>query len=149
MKTYALIEDGLVSQLVPPYVNPDGVDVPVEDRFTPDMVAMMVDITDMDPQPQPGWTYDGTTFAAPVVTPPDNTQLAADARQQRDALFRTVSDPGTLMALRAVRLATTPAETTYAQGKLAEMDAYAVALQGIAEQAGFPVTINWPTIPTV
>lgn len=69
MKTYALIEDGAVSEVIPPYVNPDGVDVPIEDRYTPNMVAMMVDITDMDPQPQQRWTYDGTTFSPPQTGP--------------------------------------------------------------------------------
>jgi len=149
MRTYALIEDGKVSEIIPPYVNPDGVDVPIEERYTPNMVAQMVDITDLDPQPQQQWTYNGSVFAAPVVAGPDPIQLAAEARLQRDNLFRTVSDPGTMMALRALRLATTPEETTYAQGKLAEVDAYAVALQGIAEQAGFPTTIIWPVAPTL
>lgn len=148
MKTYALVEDGVVQQIVYPYVNPDGFEVPIEERFTPNIVAMMVDITGLDPQPQQGWTYDGAVFAAPVVAGPDDVQLAANARQQRDVLFRTVADPGTLMAQRALRLATIPADITYAQGKLAEIDAYAMALQGVPEQAGFPVTIDWPTAPT-
>ena len=148
MKTYAFVVDGVVSQLVFPYVNPDGIEVSIEDRFTPDIVAQMMDITELDPQPQPGWTYDGSVFAAPVVVGPDNAQLAANARQQRDVLFRTIADPGTLMAQRALRLAILPADITYAEGKLAEIDAYAVALQGVPDQVGFPVTINWPVAPT-
>lgn len=148
MKTYAFIQDGVVSQLFPPYVNPDGIEVPIEERVTPDFVAMMVDITDIDPQPQPGWTYDGVVFAAPVPWVPDNAQLAENARAQRDVLFRTIADPGTLMAQRALRLATIPADVSYAQDKLAEIDAYSMALQGVPEQSGFPVTIVWPTAPT-
>lgn len=148
MKTYALIVDGLVAEIIPPYVNPDGVEVPIEERYTPNMVLMMVDITGLDPWPEPGWTYDGTVFAAPVPVVPDNNQLAYNARQQRDLLFRTVADPGTLMAQRAIRMATNPDDLAYAQDKLAEIDAYAVALQGVPEQAGFPLTIEWPTAPT-
>lgn len=87
-------------------------------------------------------------YLAYINPQPTTDALASSARQQRDFLFRTISDPGTLMAERALRLATAPTDITYAQDKLAEMDAYAVALQGIAEQTGFPVTINWPTAPT-
>lgn len=148
MRTYALIEDGKVSEIIPPYVNPDGVDIPIEERYTPNMVAQMVDITDLDPRPQQRWTYDGTVFAAPVVPGPDLVSLAASVRYQRDILFSTIADPGTLMAQRAIRMATIPADIVYAQGKLAEIDAYAMALQEVPEQAGFPVTIDWPTAPT-
>ena len=90
---------------------------------------------------------DDPRYLAYINPQPTITELSAAARQQRDILFRTVSDPGTLMAQRALRLATTPEGIAYAQGKLAEMDAYAIALQGIAEQAGFPATINWPIAP--
>jgi hypothetical protein len=148
MKTYAFIEDGKVSEIIPPYVNPEGVDVPIEDRYTPNMVAQMVDITDLDPQPQQQWTYDGSVFAAPVPPGLDLVLLAANARYQRDFLFSTIADPGTLMAQRAIRLATKQADITYAQGKLAEMDAYSVALQTVPDQPGFPLTIDWPIAPT-
>lgn len=148
MKTYALVEEGRVSEIIPPYVNPDGIDVPIEERYTSNIVEQMVDITGLDPEPQPGWTYDGVVFSAPVVPGPDLVLLAANARYQRDFLFGTVADPGTLMALRAIRMATNPEDIAYAQGKLAELDAYSVALQDVPEQIGFPVTINWPTIPT-
>lgn len=74
--------------------------------------------------------------------------LAEAARMERDSLLRSVYDPGINMALRALRMATTPEEQSYAEGKVIELDNYAQALEDIPEQPGFPQTINWPTAPT-
>jgi len=41
--------------------------VPIEDMFTPEFVSRMVDITGVDPEPQEGWDYDGTSFHPPEV----------------------------------------------------------------------------------
>lgn len=74
--------------------------------------------------------------------------VAIAARQQRDGFLRSIYDPGIMMAQRAVRIATTPEEISYAEGKIVELDLYAEALLGIPDQAGFPQTIIWPTAPT-
>lgn len=74
--------------------------------------------------------------------------LAEAARMERDSLLRSVYDPGINMALRALRMATTPEEQSYAEGKVIELDNYAQALEDIPEQPGFPQAINWPTAPT-
>ena len=81
--------------------------------------------------------------------PPTSEQLASIARATRDALLSSVYDVGIIMALRARRLASTPAEISYADGKIAELDAYAEALQAVPDQPGFPASITWPTVPTV
>ena len=80
-------------------------------------------------------------YINPGSTP---TVMAAAARLQRDGLLRSIYDPGILMAQRALRLASTPEESAYAESKILELDLYAEALQGIPEQEGFPQTIQWP-----
>lgn len=87
----------------------------------------------------------------PVEIPftPDSEQLAMAARAKRDGLLRSLYDPGILMAQRALRLASTPEETAYAEGKILELDLYAEALQGVPQQPGFPQSIDWPIAPNV
>ncbi|MEX3933257.1 hypothetical protein AB4Y32_15890 [Paraburkholderia phymatum] len=77
MKTYARIQQGIVAEIIPPMQydadNPAGIalawklgdEVPIERRYTPDLVSTMVDITSVSPQPQQGWSYDGKVFTAP------------------------------------------------------------------------------------
>lgn len=74
--------------------------------------------------------------------------LAAKVRTQRDGLLRSTYDPGILMALRALRRATTPEEISYAEGKIVELDDYAELLLTIPDQPGFPQTVVWPETPT-
>ena len=77
---------------------------------------------------------------------PTPDQLATSARSQRDALLSDVYDKGVLMIQRAIRL-NGDADGSLA-AKLHALDEYAVALQNVPEQAGFPQTITWPTAPT-
>lgn len=86
------------------------------------------------------------TAPPPPQIPPE--RLALEARGMRDSLLRNIYDVGISMAQRALRLAVTDADKTYANGKISELDAYAEALQGVPEQAGFPQTIDWPIAPT-
>lgn len=79
---------------------------------------------------------------------PVEPDLCAAVRAERDRLLHTVYDPGVTIALRSLRLATTQPQRDYINGKLAELDAYAVALQDVPQQPGFPETVTWPTIPT-
>lgn len=94
------------------------------------------------------WVIDGGVTLPPEVFTPSDEQLAIDARQLRESLLRSTYDPGIMMALRALRMASTPEETAYAEGKIAELDAYAELLLAIPNQAGFPQTITWPAAPT-
>lgn len=76
MKIYAHVVDGVVDEIIEPAtydseVEIDGVvhrageEIPVANRFHPDFVRSLVDITDVVPMPNQRWTYDGTTFKAP------------------------------------------------------------------------------------
>ncbi len=44
----------------------NGVEIPVTERFTPEFVATLVDVTSVAPTPDQWWTYDGETFKAPA-----------------------------------------------------------------------------------
>lgn len=79
---------------------------------------------------------------------PSTGELAAAARLTRDGLLRDICDTGVLMIQRELRMTSDSERITYLNGKLIEVDQYAVALQGIPEQAGFPQTITWPVAPT-
>lgn len=87
--------------------------------------------------------YDGQSWV-PYVPPVDPSVV----RTERDRLLRTVYDPGINMALRALRMASTPEEQSYAEGKVIELDNYAQALEDIPERPDFPETIIWPIAPT-
>jgi hypothetical protein len=150
MKTYARVDSSVIVEIILPWTNGEGipVDIPIEDRFPAEFIATLVDITGLDPMPIQGWTYEGGVFSEPQPDPVDLDQLAITVRNQRDYALRSIYDPGILMAQRALRMAASPEESSYAEGKIAELDAYAEALTEIPEQAGFPQTIVWPVAPT-
>lgn len=77
-----------------------------------------------------------------------NEALAGSARKIRDDLLRNICDTGVLMIRRAIRLETDAARKTALNAKLAEVDQYALALQAVPEQEGFPTNIVWPVAPT-
>lgn len=104
------------------------------------------------PQPEESWEFQGAVqtddprYVAFInFSNPGQGQFK---RAERDALLRENYDRGITMALRALRMAVTPEQTDYAQGKIAELDQYAELLTAIPEQPGFPVTITWPVLPT-
>lgn len=72
MKTYARVSNGIVMEIVSPMTDAEGKEIPITERFTPDFVAMMVDVTNVSPQPSQHWTYDGSAFS----TPPEPTPQA-------------------------------------------------------------------------
>ncbi|HVX58001.1 MAG TPA: hypothetical protein VHA37_09860, partial [Candidatus Saccharimonadales bacterium] len=71
MSTYARIQDNTVAELFTP---PQG--ATLAQCFHADIVAQFVDVTAIAPAPQPGWTYDGESFAAPVAPSPTSAQQA-------------------------------------------------------------------------
>jgi len=91
---------------------------------------------------------DDPRYLAYINPQPSTAFLAAAARAERTSLLRDVCDAGVLMIQRELRLTSDPERITYLNGKLVEVDEYAVALQAIPDQPGFPQTIDWPTAPT-
>lgn len=136
MTTYALIDlsTGIVSNT---FVLDDPSGWPVPDGF----IIVETDVAGI------GWSYADGVFSPPPPDPQTIEQLAASARNERDQLLKSVYDPGINMALRALRMSTTPEEQSYAEGKIVELDNYAQALEDVPEQSGFPQTINWPVMP--
>jgi hypothetical protein len=66
MKIYARVSDGIVVEVIQPMFDTEGQYIPIELRFHPDFVALLIDVTDLNPTPGPWWTYDGSVFTAPV-----------------------------------------------------------------------------------
>lgn len=88
MKTYARIENGVVLEIIPPFVDGDGNEVAIENRFTTEIVQTLVEITTSTGFPSEGWTYDGKVFAAPVPPKPTFAQKQAT----RSALMSYATD---------------------------------------------------------
>jgi hypothetical protein len=84
----------------------------------------------------------------PAPPAPNTEELAALARAERDRLMREVYDPAMMQLLRRHRTAVTAgADTAEINASIAAWDAYAIALEGVPEQAGFPNEIVWPQEP--
>lgn len=94
MRTFAIIEDSVVSNVI------------VAPAWTG-----AIDVTDAEPRPAPGWTFDGESFHPPVSavvpTPPGArkiTNLAFDLRftpEERVAIeMASLDDPGAPAAQR-------------------------------------------------
>lgn len=92
MKTYARVDNGIVQEVIEPFADPDGNEYAIEDRFTPDLVAQMVDITGIAPKPQLLWTYDGVVFAAAVPDLPTLEEIAIANERERQALLFVASN---------------------------------------------------------
>lgn len=84
----------------------------------------------------------------PAPPAPRTDELAALSRAERDRLMREVYDPAMMQLLRRHRTAVTAgADTAEINASIAAWDAYAIALEGVPEQAGFPNEILWPQEP--
>ncbi|WP_157642079.1 hypothetical protein [Burkholderia ubonensis] len=66
MSVYAYIVNGAVYEVIQPAWE-DGVEIPIDQRYTQQFVGACVDITDVAPQPKQGWRYDGKSFIAPAT----------------------------------------------------------------------------------
>jgi hypothetical protein len=81
----------------------------------------------------------------PSTWPANNTEVATiEARKKRDGLLREVYDVGISMAARARRMG---ASSVACDAKVLELDLFALALQEVPNQAGFPASIAWPIVP--
>lgn len=56
-----------VVEVIDPEYRDDGSYIPIGERYHPDFVKLLIDVTDVEPMPQEWWTYDGTKFLPPVV----------------------------------------------------------------------------------
>lgn len=137
---YALIELGVVVEIIPPYVNPDGRDIPIEERYTADFVSRMVDITGLEPQPTIGWTYDGLILSPPVPYIPSPEDIINRNLSLQEGLLRQASQAMTPVLLALQLGDATDSETNAARA----WQIYYRALQSVDITVSDPA---WPAIP--
>lgn len=79
----------------------------------------------------------------------DDSVKSTEVRGQRDYLLTSFYDKAILMAQRELRIAdeSDSEKIAYIHGKITELDAYAIALQNLPEQEGFPFEVTWPEQP--
>jgi hypothetical protein len=87
MRTYAHVENGVVAELVTPGPDLDGNQYDLELCFPKSFVDACIEITGLDPIPGQRWTYDGTTFSAPVPYQPTAAEIKASNTSTRDYLL--------------------------------------------------------------
>jgi hypothetical protein len=93
MKTYARIENGLVVEMIAEMLDGEGVEIPIADRFHPNIAATIVDAS-AAPGVAQGWTYAGGAFSAPVapvipladVKSAKLAQLSSECSMRMDAI---------------------------------------------------------------
>lgn len=83
----------------------------------------------------------------PEPSGPSLQDRKSAARAVRDSKLNEFYDSGVMICLRGLRMTVDPVQILYLEGKLAELDAYAVALQNVPQQPGFPDSITWPAEP--
>lgn len=64
MNVYARVAGGVVMELISLDAS-----IPVANAFEASVVASLVNVTSVTPQPQQGWTYSGGVFSAPAAPP--------------------------------------------------------------------------------
>lgn len=137
MKNYARVEEGQVVEVIR-----------VEDDF--DMASAFNPALEWVECPENaayGWTVVKGKFKEPKPQEPDVEAIANAERTRRDLILRNVYDPAIIMAQRALRTASTQKDRDYAEIKIAELDSFAILLQDIPTQKGFPLSIEWPKTP--
>ena len=75
-RVFAIIEGGIVANVILADAWPNGIDV-----------------TDLDPRPAPGWTYDGETFAPPVVVEPEPQPVATTPYMTQFGWLSRITQP--------------------------------------------------------
>jgi len=75
-RTLAIIEGGIVANAI-----------------LADSWPNAIDVTDLTPQPGPGWTYDGTTFSPPVVAEPEPQPVATTPYMTQFGWLSRITQP--------------------------------------------------------
>lgn len=87
MSKYARIDSGRVVEIISPLFYDSGEEINISDRFTPEFVLTLVNVTDVTPGPIEGMTYDGSSFAEYVEPVPTPQELLISNGAIRDALL--------------------------------------------------------------
>lgn len=153
MMTFGRIESARLVEIIEPatytadIVDEDGNilhragdEIAIGDRFTAELVATLVDISNLSPLPTIGMVYDGTAFSEYAPPPMNPAQILAENTARRDALLLGAS--AAIAPLQdAVDLEmATAAETAL----LKQWKQYRVAVNRVDLTQANPV---WPTEP--
>lgn len=152
-KVYAHVVNGIVQVIVDPAII-DGNEIPVSERFVPEIVDQLVDITAADPRPDQKWVYDGKEFAPPSASKEQLTyenqsrlqQLSNLASQQKSSLAYRIS---TIRDAIEIEEATQQEieEISERESQLLLWKKYAIYLGRVTGQEGWPEKIDWPDQP--
>ena len=141
MKVYARVDGGVVQEIIEPLADLEGNEYPIEERFTPELVAQMVDITGINPRPDQMWTYDGSVFSEPKPYQPTPEEILAANTSTRDLLLSTAT-----LAIAPLQDAVDLEDATPAEiSLLKKWKQYRVAVNRINLTLASP---EWPVVPS-
>lgn len=89
MRIFARVEEVIVAELFPQQIFQPiwfpRMDGDIRTMLHPDVA--WVEVTDVEPLPEPGWIQDGDEFAPPVPVPPSKEQTIATNELARDTML--------------------------------------------------------------
>lgn len=170
MKTYGYVSHGTLQEIITPAVYPDehpdwvegqptrtGLEIPIEERRTAELVSMMADITDLDPMPDMNWLYANGVFSAPPIPGTSPAEILASqsaklqglktlAEAQKSAITARI---GVLNEAIQYEIATPDevAELPVLSEQRVQWGEYAVYLGRVAGQETWPANVSWPDQP--
>jgi hypothetical protein len=153
MKLYAFVVDGKVQEIILPMIydaeHPDwrndlpsriGLEIPIEERYHPELVAHMYDITDMNPIPVVGWTHIDGIFEAPIPYSPSASEILEENTLTRDVLMTQAG-----LAIAPLQDAVDLGDATAGEtAQLTKWKQYRVAVNRINLALANP---EWPATP--
>ncbi|WP_350649529.1 tail fiber assembly protein [Pseudomonas sp. HY13-MNA-CIBAN-0226] len=155
MRIYARVEHGAYVECITPVTytadlevvhagaeSRIGKEVPIVERFTPEMVSTLVDITDLNPAPKIGWLYDGEHFAVQVPFEESPEEILAANKLQMDKLLTRASSAMTPL-LVALQLGDATIEETELARK---WQSYCRSVKSVDLKVKAPA---WPNLPAL
>jgi hypothetical protein len=89
MSSHVLISDGRVVEIIEPLHDAEGKEFPIEERFPPDFVAKLVDVSSVSPTVEVGWLFDDGMFTKPVSARRAKDEILESIKAERDRLMET------------------------------------------------------------
>jgi hypothetical protein len=90
-KVYVAVENNSVREVIEPGYDLEGNEYPIEARFPEEIVETMVEVTDLDPQPEQYWHYENGVFTAPIPYQRTPDEIFASNTAMRDVFLTTSS----------------------------------------------------------
>lgn len=83
MKTYAYVVNNVIAEVILPAINDDGDEISIDNRFHPDFVSSLVDISKIKPLPLQGYILRNNKFVSPAdsISVEDKLKLNESAIQ--------------------------------------------------------------------